>query len=78
MVCGVISIFFNLFFVLAPVAVVFSILGLVRARELKAQAAPSTLMVPALVGLISGATVMVVSLVVFVSFFVNSFNLTVN
>lgn len=78
MVCGVLSIFFNLFFLVAPVAVVFSILGLVRARELKAQAAPSTLMVPALIGLISGAAVMVVSLVVFVSFFVSSFGLTVN
>ena len=78
MVCGVLSIFFNLFFVLAPVAVVFSILGIVRARELKAQAAPSTLLVPALIGLISGVTVMVVSLVMFVSFLVNSFGLTVN
>ncbi|CAN5578436.1 hypothetical protein BH10ACT7_BH10ACT7_09360 [soil metagenome] len=53
-VTGLIALFFNILFVLAPIAIVFSILGIKRANELKAQGAPTTLMTFALVGLGSG------------------------
>lgn len=53
-ITGLIALFFNILFVLAPIAIVFSILGIKRANELKAQGAPTTLMTFALVGLGSG------------------------
>lgn len=53
-VTGLIALFFNILFVLAPIAIVFSILGIRRANELKAQGAPATLMTFALIGLGSG------------------------
>jgi hypothetical protein len=42
-ITGIISVFFNLLFLLAPIAIVFSIMGLSRARQLKVQGAPTTL-----------------------------------
>lgn len=53
-ITGIIALFFNILVVLAPIAIVFSILGIKRANELKAQGAPATLMTFALVGLGAG------------------------
>ena len=69
--CGIISVFFNVLFLLAPLAIVFSIMCLARARDLKAQGAPSTLAGLAAVGLASGALSMAIALIGIVAF-VNS------
>ena len=49
-VVGIISVFFA-GIILAPLAIVFSVLGIVKARALKAQGVPQTLMLFALIGL---------------------------
>lgn len=72
-ICGIISLFFNLFFVLSILAIVFSALGISRARQLKAQGAPSTLMNLALVGLGAGLLSTGIAVFGFVIFVVSSF-----
>ncbi|MFM9877820.1 MAG: DUF2510 domain-containing protein [Rhodoglobus sp.] len=62
-ITGIISVFFNLLFLLAPLAIVFSIMGIARARQLKAQGAPTTLMTMALIGLGTGSLSVLVGLV---------------
>lgn len=62
-VSGIISVFFNLLFLLAPLAIVFSIMGIVRARELRAQGAPTTLMTLALIGLGMGSLSLLIGLI---------------
>lgn len=64
---GIISVFFNLLFLLAPIAIVFSIIGIVRARQLKAQGAPSTLMTMALIGLGTGSLSLLIAFIGLVS-----------
>jgi len=64
---GVISVFFNLLFLLAPLAIVFSIMGIARARQLKAQGAPSTLMTMALIGLGTGSLSLIIAFIGLVS-----------
>ena len=51
---GLISVFFNIAYVLAPAAIVLSALGIRKARELQAQGNPRTLMSWAVVGLCAG------------------------
>ncbi len=69
---GVISLFFNLLFLLAPLAIVLSIVGLAKAKELKAQGAPSTLAPLAAIGLATGALSVGIALIGFVTFFASS------
>lgn len=64
---GVISVFFNLLFLLAPIAIVFSIIGITRARQLKSQGSASTLMTMALIGLATGSLSLVIALIGLVS-----------
>lgn len=61
-VFGLIALFFNVLFVLAPLAVVFSVLGIIRARQLKAEGVASNNLVFAVIGLLTGALGMVVGL----------------
>ncbi|MEQ1736510.1 MAG: hypothetical protein ABL886_08915 [Rhodoglobus sp.] len=75
--CGIISVFFNVLFLLAPLAIVFSIIGLAKARDLKARGAPQTLAGLAAVGLATGALSMAVALIGFVAFAVSSFGTSV-
>ena len=71
-ISGIISLFFNLLFLLAPLAIVFSLMGLAKARDLKAQGAPSTLAGLAAVGLATGALSMAIALIGFIAFFASS------
>ncbi|HQA22152.1 MAG TPA: hypothetical protein PKW13_00385, partial [Rhodoglobus sp.] len=66
-ITGIISVFFNVLFVLAPLAIVFSIMGIARARQLKAQGAPATLMTMALIGLGTGAFSLLIGLIGLIS-----------
>ena len=66
-ITGIISVFFNVLFVLAPLAIVFSIMGIARARQLKAQGAPATLMTMALIGLGAGAFSLLIGLIGLIS-----------
>lgn len=62
-ITGLIALFAGVIPFLGPVAIVFSLLGIVKARQLKAQGAPSTLMPFALIGLASGAIATLIGLV---------------
>jgi hypothetical protein len=64
---GIISVFFNVLFVLAPLAIVFSIMGIARARQLRAHGAPATMMTMALIGLGTGAFSVLVGLIGLIS-----------
>ena len=75
-ISGLIALFFNILFLLAPVAIVFSILGIRRANELKAQGAPATLMTFALIGLGSGIIAGLIGLVSAIAFVVPFFQVT--
>jgi hypothetical protein len=75
---GVISVFFNVLFVLAPIAIVFSIMGLSRARQLKAQGATTTLAGFAWAGLAAGVFAAVLALVQVVVFLVSMFSFEVD
>jgi len=72
-VTGLISVFFNFFFVLSIVAIVFSIMGISRARQLAAQGAPSTLMGLAVAGLAMGTLSTVIAIIGFLVFVVAAF-----
>lgn len=65
---GLISLFFNAFFVLAPIAIVFSILGLRTAARLKAQGIPNTGGSIAWVGLACGVIGVLISIVTLILF----------
>lgn len=74
-VTGIISVFFNVLFVLAPIAIVFSIMGLSRARRLRAQGATNTLGVYAWIGLATGVFSALASVIQVVLFLVSMFGL---
>lgn len=67
-ITGLISLFIGILPILPPVAIVFSILGIVKARQLQAQGAPSTLMVFAVIGLVSGIISGFISLLTLIAF----------
>lgn len=64
---GIIALFMNLFYLLGVVAIVFSALGIVRARKLRAQGAPRTLMGLALIGVALGTIATVIAIVTIVA-----------
>jgi hypothetical protein len=70
-VTGVISVFFNVLFLLAPIAVVFSIMGLSKARQLRAQGATTTLAGFAWAGLATGLFAIVAGLIQVIAFVVS-------
>jgi hypothetical protein len=70
-ITGIISVFFNLLFLLAPIAIVFSIMGLSRARQLKAQGAPTTLAGFAWAGLGAGVFSALIGLIQVIAFVVS-------
>lgn len=65
-ITGLISLFAVAF--LAPVAIVFSLLGVARARALKAQGATSTLMSLAIVGLLTGCVAALIAIIGLITF----------
>jgi hypothetical protein len=67
-VTGLISLFFNVFYLLAPLAIVFSVLGIVRARQLRAQGTTANLMAFALIGLGLGIVSAIIGLVSIIGF----------
>ena len=67
-VLGLISLFFNVFYLLAPLAIVFSVLGIVRARQLSAQGTTANLMAFALIGLALGVISAIIGLVAIIAF----------
>lgn len=71
---GIISLFFNVAYLLAPVMMVFSIMGIVKARQLKAAGAPKTLMNFAVIGLAASAIAFVIALVSLVLFIISALN----
>jgi len=60
---GIVAFFANILFVLAPVGLVFSILGVVKARELRRQGAPRTNMAIAFMGVVLCGYSMITGLV---------------
>ncbi len=76
-VAGLVSIFFNIFFVVSIIAVIFSVRGMARARQLRAEGAPSTLMGLAVAGLAMGVLSTVIAIVSFVVFFVSAITFNV-
>ena len=77
-VAGLISLFFNLFFAVSIVAIIFSGMGIARARQLQAQGAPSTLMGIAVAGLAMGALSTLIAISGFVMFVVSVFATSVS
>lgn len=71
-IAGLVSIFFNIFFAVSIIAVVFSVKGMARARQLRAEGAPSTLMGLAVAGLAMGVLSTVIAVVSFIVFFVSA------
>lgn len=69
-VLGIVGLFANILFVVSPLAIVFSALGIVRARQLAAQGTKANLMVFAGVGLVTGIIGAIIGLIAIVSFFV--------
>ena len=69
-VLGVVSIFVNVLFVAAPLAIVFSALGVVKARQLAAQGVRSTLMPFAIAGLVTGVIATIIGIISIVSIIV--------
>lgn len=67
-IVGIIALFVGVIPFLSPIAIVFSILGITKARQLKAQGAPSTLMVFALIGLGAGILSGITGLVTLIAF----------
>jgi hypothetical protein len=63
LVIGIIAFFANILFVLAPVGLVFSILGVVKARELRKQGAPRTNMAFAFMGVVLCGYSMIIGVV---------------
>lgn len=76
-VTGLVALFFNVLFVLAPIAIVFSIMGLSRARQLRAQGATTTLGVYAGIGLATGLFSALVGIIQVVVFLVSMFGVDV-
>lgn len=79
-ILGIAAIFFNLLFVVAPIAIVFSILGLNRARQLKTQGVTNTLALFAWIGLLLGVISAIVGAAQVIAFIVSiaSFNVDVS
>jgi Protein of unknown function (DUF2510) len=75
-ITGLIALFFNVFFVLGPIAIVFSALGFTKARQLKAQGVAGNLMTFAVIGLVAGGIATIIGIVSVVSFIASAF--TVN
>ncbi|MCU1440488.1 MAG: hypothetical protein JWP85_1485 [Rhodoglobus sp.] len=73
-VTGIIAMVFNFLGILGPVAIVFSALGIVKARQLKAQGAANNLMVFALIGLLLGLIATIIGFVTFIVFIVTVFS----
>lgn len=76
-VTGLIALFFNVLFVLAPISIVFSIMGLGRARQLRAQGATTTLGLYAAIGLTLGILATLAGIVQVVVFLVSMFSFDV-
>jgi hypothetical protein len=70
LITGMIALFFNVFGVLGPVAIVFSALGVAKARQLKAQGVTNNSMVVALIGLGAGILATIIGIVTVVVFMV--------
>ena len=70
-VTGIIALFANFFFVLGPISIVFSALGIVRARELKARGVTNNLVTWAFIGLVLGIVATVIGLVTIIVFVVS-------
>lgn len=70
-ITGIIALFVGIIPILAPVAIVFSILGITKARQLKAQGAPSTLMTFAVIGLGAGIISGITGLLTLIAFIVS-------
>lgn len=77
-VTGLIALFFNVFFVLAPIAIVFSIMGLSRARQLRARGATTTLGGYAGIGLATGVFAALAGVIQVVVFLVGMFSFDVS
>jgi hypothetical protein len=70
LITGVIALFFNVLGALGPIAIVFSALGVARARRLKEQGVTNNSMVVALIGLGAGILATIIGIVTFVIFLV--------
>ena len=77
-ITGLIALFFNVFFILGPIAIVFSVLGLARARQLSAEGVTSNLRVFAIVGVLSGAIATLIGFVGLIAFLVPFLQLSTN
>ena len=75
-ITGIISAFFGLLPIIAPVAIVFSILGIINARALRAQGVTQNLMVFAVIGLISGIVGAITGLASLAAFVVPFFSVS--
>jgi len=67
-VTGLIALFANVFYVLGPISIVFSALGLVKARQLAAQGVKANLMVFAVIGLFAGGISTVIGIISIIAF----------
>jgi hypothetical protein len=70
LITGMIALFFNVLGVLGPVAIVFSALGVAKARQLKEQGLANNSLVIALIGLGAGILSTIIGIVTFVIFLV--------
>lgn len=77
-VAGIIAIFFNFLFIVAPFAIVFSIMGIVRARQLKAAGVTNNLMAFALIGLALGILSGAIGLATIIGFIVSAISVTIS
>lgn len=77
-VLGLVGIFANILFVVGPLAIVFSALGVVKARQLTAQGVKANLMAFALIGLVTGAISTLIGIISIVAFFASALNVNIS
>ena len=77
-ITGLIALFFNILYVLGPIAIVFSALGFVKARQLKAQGVTNNLMVFAVVGLAAGVISTLIGAFSIIAFFASLLDINVS
>lgn len=76
-VLGLVGIFANILFVVGPRAIVFSALGVVKARQLAAQGTRANLMPFAVIGLVTGAIATITGIISIIAFFSTALDLDV-